>query len=195
MRTHLAGTGGRRQSGPHTRWQVPKKTHMERLGINMTALSQFDYELPERLIAYHPLAERRASRLLALREGQSEPLHLQFPNIIGFLNPGDALVINHTRVQKCRLYGRRKDTGGKVSLLLLQPQSENGYNTLIQSRRPLAAGAVIAFDHGITATVHGRLSPSDSVFLVHFSTDITPHLEACILTTRCLPKSRPRACT
>jgi S-adenosylmethionine:tRNA ribosyltransferase-isomerase len=143
----------------------------------MTALSQFDYELPERLIAYHPLAQRRASRLMALRRGDESPRHKSFPDILDFLNPGDALVVNHTRVRKCRLHGKRKDTGGNVSFLLLTPQSDNGYHTLVQSRRPLGAGTIIEFASNITATIQGRLTPQDSVFLVHFSTDIAPHLD------------------
>jgi S-adenosylmethionine:tRNA ribosyltransferase-isomerase len=80
-------------------------------------LSDFDYDLPEALIAQTPTSERGASRLLALLEGKSEPDDLAFKDLPSLLNPGDLLVFNNTRVMQARLFGQ-KETGGKVELLI-----------------------------------------------------------------------------
>jgi S-adenosylmethionine:tRNA ribosyltransferase-isomerase len=80
-------------------------------------LSDFDYDLPEGLIAQTPTSERGASRLLALLEGEAEPSDLHFKDLPSLLRPGDLLVFNNTRVMQARLFGR-KETGGKVELLI-----------------------------------------------------------------------------
>jgi S-adenosylmethionine:tRNA ribosyltransferase-isomerase len=80
-------------------------------------LSDFDYDLPDALIAQTPTSERGASRLLALLEGKSEPEDLAFKDLLSLLNPGDLLVFNNTRVMQARLFGL-KETGGKVELLI-----------------------------------------------------------------------------
>ncbi|MCU7844601.1 MAG: tRNA preQ1(34) S-adenosylmethionine ribosyltransferase-isomerase QueA [Candidatus Thiodiazotropha sp. (ex Monitilora ramsayi)] len=80
-------------------------------------LSDFEYDLPEELIAQFPTSERSASRLLALLTGEMEPRDLNFRDLPSLLQPGDLLVFNNTRVMQARLYGR-KETGGKVELLI-----------------------------------------------------------------------------
>lgn len=80
-------------------------------------LSDFTYELPENLIASHPAAERSASRLLSLDRKSGAAAHYRFSEIISFLNSGDLLVFNNTRVIPARLYGR-KESGGRVEILI-----------------------------------------------------------------------------
>jgi S-adenosylmethionine:tRNA ribosyltransferase-isomerase len=86
-------------------------------------LSDFNYHLPDELIAQFPQAKRRASRLLGLLEGEMAPKDLMFTDLTSLLRPGDLLVLNDTRVMQARLFGR-KFTGGKVEVLierLLEP--------------------------------------------------------------------------
>ena len=80
-------------------------------------LSDFDYELPQELIAQHPAAERSASRLLHLDGATGAIEDLRFTDILRLLDPRDVLVVNDTRVIKARLHGR-KDTGGEVEVLV-----------------------------------------------------------------------------
>ena len=76
-------------------------------------LSDFDYELPEALIAQDPVTPRDASRLLVLPPGGGAPVHRTFSGLDGLLAPGDLLVFNDTKVIKARLFGR-KGTGGRI---------------------------------------------------------------------------------
>lgn len=73
----------------------------------------YDFELPEQLIAQTPLLDRTASRLLTLNKDSGEINHQTFPDIIDFLNPGDTLILNDTRVLPARLFGTKEDTGAK----------------------------------------------------------------------------------
>ncbi|MCU7945602.1 MAG: S-adenosylmethionine:tRNA ribosyltransferase-isomerase, partial [Candidatus Thiodiazotropha sp. (ex Cardiolucina cf. quadrata)] len=87
-------------------------------------LSNFDYHLPEELIAQFPQNERSGSRLLGLLSGEKEPKDLMFTDLPVLLQPGDLLVLNDTRVMRARLYGK-KMSGGKVEILIeriLQPE-------------------------------------------------------------------------
>ena len=80
-------------------------------------VSDFQFELPDRLIARHPLAERRASRLLCLDGPSAALAHRQFANLLEYLRPGDLMVFNNTRVIPARLFGR-KATGGQLEILV-----------------------------------------------------------------------------
>ncbi|MEJ2591795.1 MAG: tRNA preQ1(34) S-adenosylmethionine ribosyltransferase-isomerase QueA [Candidatus Thiodiazotropha sp.] len=87
-------------------------------------LTDFDYHLPEALIAQFPVADRSGSRLLALSDGALPPRDLTFRDLPSLLRPGDLLVFNDTRVMQARLFGR-KETGGKVELLIERVLSDN----------------------------------------------------------------------
>ena len=121
----------------------------------MLTTKDFDYHLPERLIAQTPLADRAASRLLVLdrQTGQKQDLH--FDQIINFLNPGDALVVNETRVIPARLFGIKPETGGHLEVLLLNNTQGNQWECLIKPARRAKAGTQIVFgeDGRLTATV------------------------------------------
>jgi len=82
--------------------------------------SIFDYHLPQELIAQTPIKERDTSRLLVYDRDKKQIAHKHFTDIIDYLNPGDTLVINDTKVIPARLYGKRSDTGGKLEILLLK---------------------------------------------------------------------------
>ena len=121
----------------------------------MLTTKDFDYHLPERLIAQTPLADRAASRLLVLdrQTGQKQDLH--FDQIINFLNPGDALVVNETRVIPARLFGIKPETGGHLEVLLLNNTQGNQWECLIKPARRAKTGTQIVFgeDGRLPATV------------------------------------------
>ena len=81
-------------------------------------LSDFDYDLPEQYIAQTPLEPRDASKLMTLNRHTGEISHRHFRDILDFINPGDVLVMNTTRVIPARIPARRADTGGKLEILL-----------------------------------------------------------------------------
>lgn len=121
----------------------------------MLTTKDFDYHLPEHLIAQTPLANRAASRLLVLDRltGQKQDLH--FDQIINFLNPGDALVVNETRVIPARLFGIKPETGGHLEVLLLNNTQGNQWECLIKPARRAKTGTQIVFgeDGRLTATI------------------------------------------
>ena len=108
----------------------------------------FDYYLPEELIAQTPLKDRSASRLLVLDSKNGEMEHKKFIDIISYLNPGDALVINNTKVIPARLIGAKEDTKGAVELLLLKNEEGNVWECLAKPQRKLNSGSIITFGNG-----------------------------------------------
>ena len=121
----------------------------------MLTTKDFDYHLPERLIAQTPLADRAASRLLVLDRQTGQKQDLQFDQIINFLNLGDALVVNETRVIPARLFGIKPETGGHLEVLLLNNTQGNQWECLIKPARRAKTGTQIVFgeDGRLTATV------------------------------------------
>ncbi len=113
----------------------------------MTVLD-FDYELPESLIAQTPLAERPASRLLVLGKEDGSIAHKSFRNILDYLKPGDCLVLNDTRVIPARLYGEREDSGAPVEFLLLEQKKEDIWNVILKPGKKCKPGHVISFGNG-----------------------------------------------
>ncbi len=111
--------------------------------------SDFDYELPEELIAQDPLEDRTASRLLVLDKKTGERKHTIFHEIIDYLNPGDCLVINNTNVIPARLIGEREETGGKVEVLLLKRKENNIWETLVKPGKKARPGTRLVFGGGL----------------------------------------------
>ena len=95
--------------------------------------ADFHFDLPPELIAQHPTARRDGSRLLVLQRKTKKIAHRQFPDLLEFLNPGDALVLNNSRVIPARLHGKNSQTGGNFEILLLE---ENGVNDWWAMMRP-----------------------------------------------------------
>ena len=104
-------------------------------------LAEFDYELPEDLIAQGPLPERDASRLLVLPRRSGSMDHRLVRELPGLLAPGDVMVVNDTRVIPARVHGRKEGTGGKVELLLVEPLGGADWLALGQASKPLREGA------------------------------------------------------
>ena len=108
--------------------------------------SDFDYHLPQELIAQTPLELRDASRLLVLYRSTGRIEHTRFTNIMDYLRPGDLMVFNQSRVIPARLYGRRADTGGRVELLLLNRESPGVWRALARPGRRLRPGDKVVLD-------------------------------------------------
>ena len=104
-------------------------------------LAEFDYQLPEELIAQGPLPERDASRLLVLPRRSLSMDHRLVRELPGLLAPGDVMVVNDARVIPARLHGRKEGTGGKVELLLVEPLVGADWLALGQASKPLREGA------------------------------------------------------
>lgn len=110
--------------------------------------SDFYYDLPEELIAQDPLEDRTASRLLVLDRKTGAVKHKIFSDVIDYLNKGDCLVINNTRVIPARLIGEKEGTGGKVEVLLLKRRANDVWETLVKPGKKLRPGAKITFGDG-----------------------------------------------
>ena len=120
--------------------------------------ADFDFDLPEELIAQAPLEKRDASRLLVVDKETGAFSDQHFDQIIDQLQPGDALVMNNTRVLPARLYGIKPETGGHVELLLLKNVQGDDWEVLAKPAKRLRVGAQISFGDGrLTATVVDEL--------------------------------------
>ena len=107
--------------------------------------SDFYYDLPKELIAQDPLRDRSASRLMVLDRVSGEITHRHFREITEYLNPGDCLVINDTKVIPARLYGRREETGGAVEVLLLRRIDADTWETLVRPGKKARPGEKLVF--------------------------------------------------
>lgn len=130
--------------------------------------SDFYYDLPEELIAQTPLAQRDASRLMRLDRTTGEISHHKFHDIIDFLNPGDCLVMNNSRVLPARLLGTRP-TGGAVEVLLLRDLGGDRWECLTKPGRKTQEGTELQFGDGLlTATVVEVLEDGNRVVKFHY---------------------------
>lgn len=112
-------------------------------------VSDFNFDLPEELIAQDPLEDRSSSRLLTLDKKTGAIGHDIFRNITNYLNPGDCLVLNNTKVIPARLIGAKEETGGKVEVLLLKRKQDNVWETLVKPGKKARPGARISFGDGM----------------------------------------------
>jgi S-adenosylmethionine:tRNA ribosyltransferase-isomerase len=111
--------------------------------------SDFFYNLPENLIAQTPLEPRDSSRLMVLHKDSDEIEHKHFYDIIDYLEPGDCLIVNDSRVIPARIYGVKEDTGAKIEFLLLRQVDGSRWETLVKPGRKAKAGAKFIFGEGI----------------------------------------------
>lgn len=111
--------------------------------------SDFYFDLPQELIAQDPLEDRSASRLLHLDKISGEIEHKHFCDIIDFLEPGDCLVVNDTKVIPARLYGRKVGTDAVIELLLLKRRDNDTWETLVKPGKKAKPGTVISFGEGL----------------------------------------------
>ncbi|MCP1647009.1 tRNA preQ1(34) S-adenosylmethionine ribosyltransferase-isomerase QueA [Pseudomonas sp. GD04087] len=136
-------------------------------------VADFHFDLPEALIARHPLPERRGSRLLVLDGPSGELSHRQFADILGFLKPGDLMVFNNTRVIPARLFGQ-KASGGKLEILVERVLDSHRVLAHVRSSKSPKPGSKILIDGGGEAEM---LQRHDALFELGFSEDVLPLLE------------------
>ena len=111
--------------------------------------SDFYYDLPEELIAQDPLEDRSASRLMVLDKNTGKIQHHIFKEIVAYLNPGDCLVVNDTKVIPARLYGAKVGTDAKIEVLLLKRKENNIWETLVKPGKKAKIGTRISFGDGL----------------------------------------------
>ncbi|HGD0574803.1 TPA: tRNA preQ1(34) S-adenosylmethionine ribosyltransferase-isomerase QueA [Clostridium perfringens] len=111
-------------------------------------VSNFYFELPEELIAQYPLEKRDSSRLMVLDKKTGEIEHRKFHDILEYLNEGDTLVLNNTRVLPARLIGEKEETGGKIEFLLLKRIEGDKWECLAKPGRKAKVGTVFTFGEG-----------------------------------------------
>lgn len=112
-------------------------------------LEEFDFYLPEKLIAQTPLLKRDTSKLLTINRKENTYEHKVFSDIIDYFNPGDTLVLNNTRVMPARLYGQKKDTGAAIEVLLLKNKEHNMWECLVKPAKRIKVGSIVSFGDGI----------------------------------------------
>lgn len=112
-------------------------------------LHDFYYELPQELIAQDPLPDRSGSRLLLLDRKTGETEHHIFRDIVDYLNPGDCLAVNNTKVIPARLIGSRAETGAKIEVLLLKRGEDDVWETLVKPGKKAKPGTKILFGGGL----------------------------------------------
>ena len=111
--------------------------------------SDFDYFLPEELIAQHPVEPRDHSRMMVVHRSDGSIEHKHFYDVIDYLHPGDALVINETKVIPARLLGVKEDTGVPVEVLLLRRHNATDWEALVRPGRRLKPGVMCSFGDGL----------------------------------------------
>lgn len=112
-------------------------------------VKDFYFDLPQELIAQNPLEDRSASRLLVLNRRTGKVCHRHFTDILEYLQPGDCLVINDTKVIPARLFGVKKETQAKIELLLLKRRENDIWETLVKPGKKAKPGTEIVFGDGL----------------------------------------------
>ncbi len=111
-------------------------------------VSEFNYDLPKELIAQEPIQKRQMSRLLVLNRETGKVEHKHFMDILEYLNKGDCLVLNDTRVIPARLLGKREDTGGKIEFVLLKKHEDDKWEVILKPGKRAKPGAKFLFGDG-----------------------------------------------
>ncbi|MCK2112456.1 MULTISPECIES: tRNA preQ1(34) S-adenosylmethionine ribosyltransferase-isomerase QueA [Pseudomonas] len=136
-------------------------------------VADFSFELPDSLIARHPLAERHGSRLLVLDGPSGVLAHRQFPDLLEYLRPGDLMVFNNTRVIPARLFGQ-KASGGKLEVLVERVLDSHRVLAHVRASKAPKEGAVILIDGGGEAEMVAR---HDTLFELRFTEEVLPLLD------------------
>lgn len=130
----------------------------------------FDFYLPEELIAQVPLANRTDSRLMIVNKQTGELKHDIFKNVTEYLQPGDCLVLNDTRVLPARLFGSKEDTGANVEILLLKNEDGDRWETLVKPAKRVKEGTKITFGDGrLSAVCVGISDHGGRTFEFHYN--------------------------
>lgn len=139
-------------------------------------VSEFNYDLPEELIAQTPVEPRDTSRLLTLDRQTGATKQGTFRDILADVRPDDVWVFNNTRVIPARLYGKRP-TGGRVEVLLLHPLGEDRWEVLVRPGKKALPGTALTFDAGMTATVEDRTEFGGRVLKFTYDGDFYERLD------------------
>ncbi|HAE80450.1 MAG: tRNA preQ1(34) S-adenosylmethionine ribosyltransferase-isomerase QueA [Clostridium sp.] len=132
-------------------------------------VKDFYYDLPQELIAQDPLEDRASSRLMVLDKDTGEVEHRTFRDIKEYLQPGDCLVINDTKVIPARLIGAKADTGAKIEVLLLTRKKDDVWETLVKPGKKCKPGTVIEFGDGLlTGTVLDVVEEGNRLIQFHY---------------------------
>lgn len=122
-------------------------------------VTDFDFYLPEQLIAQTPLKDRTASRLLVLDKASGEVSHHTFPHFITELDKGDVLVLNDTRVLPARLMGVKEETGAHIEMLLLKETATDTWETLVKNAKRIKVGDCVSFGDGLLKATCTKVLP------------------------------------
>ena len=132
-------------------------------------VEEFDYHLPESLIAQTPLKNRDQSRLLVLGRKTGNIAHKHFTDIMDYFEPGDTLVLNDTRVMPARLFGLKEETGAKVEMLMLTRIEANDWEVLLKPAKRIKVGNTLSFGNGkIIAECIKELEQGGRIMRLHF---------------------------
>lgn len=134
-------------------------------------VDDFDFNLPQELIAQRPLAVRDASRLLVVHRNTGQLEDRQFTDLVEYLHPSDVLVINESRVLPARLWGRNKQRSGVIEVLLLRPRGEGQWEVLVRPGKKARVGAVIEFAPRLSCEVLEITDSGSRVVQFSFSGD------------------------
>ena len=141
-----------------------------------TQLSDYNFHLPEELIAQRPPAQRQQSRMMVIDRQKSSREIVPFENFPSFLKPGDLIVRNNTKVIPARLFGTKKDSGGKVQALLCEERKTGLWQAMLKPGRRLRAGTEVLIENSATEyfTVTEKLE--DGTYLIQFSNPDVLHI-------------------
>lgn len=132
-------------------------------------VEEFDYDLPESLIAQTPLKDRDQSRLLVLGRNSGNIEHKHFKDVIDYLETGDTLVLNDTRVMPARLFGLKEETGAKVEMLMLTRIENNDWEVLLKPAKRIKVGNKLSFGEGkIIAECIEELDQGGRIMRLHY---------------------------
>ena len=135
-------------------------------GMNV---KDYDYDLPEKLIAQDPLEDRSSSRLMVLDRQTGDVEHRHFTDILEYLHPGDCLVINNTKVIPARLFGVKEDTQAKIEVLLLKRKENDIWETLVKPGKKAKPGTKLVFGDGLlTAEVVDVVEEGNRLIQFHY---------------------------
>ncbi len=116
-------------------------------------IDEFDYNLPEELIAQHPTEQRDICRLLVMDREKGSVEHKHFYDVIDYLHEGDCLVMNNSKVLPARLFGTKENTGAKVEFLLIKRLEGDRWETMVRPGKRLKPGDIVAFSDDFKAEI------------------------------------------
>lgn len=136
-------------------------------------INLYDYDLPEGMIALYPAEPRDSSRLLYLSKNDGKPEHGKFTDFPGYFRKGDLLILNDSRVFPARLYGKKRKSGGKVEIFLLENLDSGSWEALVRPGRRLPPGTEVDFfDERLSATLGERTQSGGRVVDFHANGDL-----------------------